>query len=211
MNNDKEIWKPSVWFGDMILVSSSGSIKKKDNNGVWRDVRFKPKKNGYYLVCCCIKGVKYYKTVHRIVAETFIPNPYNKKEVDHINTIRTDNRVENLRWVTRQENQSNDITRKNRSIAIKNNPIRMKMSIYNINKWNSKKDSKDWCKKLHEMNKIPVIGTDIYTGKIYMYSCAKEAEKDGFRQSAISQCLRMNYVNKIGKNIYKNIKWERAN
>lgn len=45
--------------------------------------------------------------VHRIVAETFIPNPENKSDVDHINRIRNDNRVENLRWVTRLENAQN--------------------------------------------------------------------------------------------------------
>ena len=42
--------------------------------------------------------------VHRLVAETFIPNPDNKPVVDHINKDRRDNRVENLRWVTSQEN-----------------------------------------------------------------------------------------------------------
>ena len=49
------------------------------------------------------------KTVHRIVAETFIEKPegYGKVEVDHINRNRQDNRVENLRWVTHKENQAN--------------------------------------------------------------------------------------------------------
>ena len=45
--------------------------------------------------------------VHRIVAETFIDNPRGCREVDHINHDKQDNRVENLRWVTREENQAN--------------------------------------------------------------------------------------------------------
>lgn len=49
--------------------------------------------------------------IHRIVAKLFIPNPDNKKCVDHINTIKTDNRLENLRWVTYSENMLNPLTR----------------------------------------------------------------------------------------------------
>ena len=46
----------------------------------------------------------------RLIALTWIPNPENKPEIDHINTVRTDDRVENLRWATSSENQRNPET-----------------------------------------------------------------------------------------------------
>lgn len=67
-------------------------------------------RNGYKCVHLQNNGFIIHKYIHRLVAEAFIPNPKNKTQVDHINTIRTDNRVENLRWVTAKENINNEIT-----------------------------------------------------------------------------------------------------
>jgi hypothetical protein len=42
--------------------------------------------------------------IHRIIAQTFISNPYNKPQINHINCIKNDNRVSNLEWATNSEN-----------------------------------------------------------------------------------------------------------
>ena len=61
-------------------------------------------KNGYKQVRFSVDNKTYTKSVHRLVAEAFIPNPYDKSVVHHINEDKTDNRVENLMWVTNKEN-----------------------------------------------------------------------------------------------------------
>lgn len=102
--------------------------QKTDNNEIWgvyRDTSYHP--NGHLWEASTNGNVKIdgeiqtpimfngylvvrSNFVHRIVAITHIPNPENKPCVDHINGDRSDNRVENLRWVTQKENCNNPIT-----------------------------------------------------------------------------------------------------
>lgn len=65
--------------------------------------------NGYLYASFYDKPRKQQKGLHRVVAEAFIPNPDNKTEVNHINGDKTDNRVENLEWVTARENTAHAI------------------------------------------------------------------------------------------------------
>ena len=64
-------------------------------------------KRGYYYVTLCKNGKTTTKTIHRLVAETFITNPENKECIDHIDNNPTNSNVSNLRWCSLSENQHN--------------------------------------------------------------------------------------------------------
>lgn len=90
-------------------ISSFGKVVKANWDGSFRLLCSKPRRAGY--IVSRITRDRDKKTVnmtnHRLVVETFIPNPEGKSLIDHINGIRTDNRVENLRWATSSENKIN--------------------------------------------------------------------------------------------------------
>lgn len=105
---DNEEWHSLEEYPD-IKISNLGRIIKNGKIAI-------PKidKSGYIKFSTKNKAGKT-KTigVHRLVAMCFIKNPFNKPEVDHINTDKKDNRSINLRWVWAVENIiDNDITRK---------------------------------------------------------------------------------------------------
>lgn len=68
-----------------------------------KSVRFTERNKSYYSVCLFKKKIR----VHRLIALTFLPNPNNHPEIDHINGDSLDNRVENLRWCSHMENMKN--------------------------------------------------------------------------------------------------------
>ena len=85
---------------------------------------FKTKK-GYRYVRFYYNNKKYVKFIHRLVAQAFIPNPLNKPQVNHINGIKTDNRADNLEWVTNIENMTHA-----RELGLFNNAIeKMKVKV----------------------------------------------------------------------------------
>lgn len=114
------------------MISSDGNVKHIKHNKVLKT--FKNNK-GYMTVRIYNNKIAYTKRIHRLVAEAFIPNPENKSEIDHINTIKTDNRVENLRWVTSKENSNNNLTKihiNNRNLKADNNGKSKKIKILDI-------------------------------------------------------------------------------
>lgn len=112
----KEIWKDIEGYEGLYQASNTGFIRSLDRIVIDKNGRSVPYKGkvlsgtdngrGYLKVALQQGGRETRKVVkvHRIIAQTFIPNPENKPEVNHINCIKTDNRVENLEWNTESEN-----------------------------------------------------------------------------------------------------------
>ena len=130
MYNKNEIWKDICFIENNIIynykglykVSNIGRIKSLiDNHGNRRDKILKviKDKDGYLMVNLYKNKKGKRLKVHRLVAHMFVDGYFDGAEVDHINTIRDDNRVENLRWVTKEENMNNPLTKENQKITNK--------------------------------------------------------------------------------------------
>lgn len=141
-----EIWKPIKGYEGMYEVSNYGRVRSLD-----RYVNSASSKSGYQLA----KGqllkqrtntetgystIMVYKdhkkkgyNVHRLVAEHFVPNPNNYETVNHIDGDKTNNRADNLEWVSQSDNLLHSYKELNRP---KNRPSIHKQSIYYTTKNN---------------------------------------------------------------------------
>ena len=100
-------------------VSNLGRVKSL-HRGKEKVLTPTPDKRGYLRIALSKNGKQKIYSVHRLVGLAFLSDThFYNAEIDHINTIITDNRVENLRWVTRKENNNNELTRKHNSEARK--------------------------------------------------------------------------------------------
>ena len=184
----EEIWKDVPGYEGLYQVSNFGKVialSKEFLVGKGTVIVHKQKeisfhhKRRYFQVALNNKGKRKYVSVHRLVAQAFIPNPDNKPCIDHIDGNRANNRVDNLRWVTHKENSNNPITRE----RIKANCTGAKRCGANS----------PVAKRIKRISK---------DGKIKIYDTITEAKKDGFCYSSIIMCL------KGRMNTHRKYKWE---
>jgi len=118
----QEIWKPIKGYESNYEISNIGRVRTIEHHTIGKNGRLmhthqrikRPSmtRKGYYYVNLSKNGIKKCFKIHLLVAQAFIQNVDNKPFIDHINTIKTDNRVCNLRWVTSKENTKNPLTMK---------------------------------------------------------------------------------------------------
>jgi hypothetical protein len=109
----KEIWKAIEGYEGFYEVSNHGnvkSLKRKCESRYWRPVRERilrqaQSKNGYYGVILSKNKNKKRYHIARLVLIAFLPNPENKPQVNHKDGNKSNNKLSNLEWSTRSENQ----------------------------------------------------------------------------------------------------------
>ena len=184
-----EIWKDIEGYEGLYQVSNEGRVKSVERvvmrcNGRPKTIServLKPwldkKGKGYFNIDLWKDNICKKFKLHRLIAKAFIPNPDNKEEIDHIDTDTRNNKIENLRWVTRTENLNNPITLENYSKNRKGKFLN--------NEWKSKK----------------VYQYTLDDEFVKEWASVAEAERNGFTHSSICNCCNGK------KESYKGFKW----
>ncbi len=164
-----EIWKPVKGF-ENYEVSNLGQVKSLNYNRTKEAKILKPwvDKYGYLRVNLSKNGKGYAKKVHRLVASAFIPNIGDNPQVNHIDGDKTNNKVDNLEWVTCKENIQH---------------------AWNTGLSRMTKKHKKKLSESHKGNKNPKSKRVICVTTGEIFNCILEAEEK-YNTSHISECCK---------------------
>lgn len=165
----KEIWKDIKDYEELYQVSNLGRVRSMPRKGthINKIHILKSNKNykGYLHVSLTKKCVSKTKSIHRLVAETFIPNPDNLPQVNHKDGNKLNNCVDNLEWITNYDNLIHSIR-----IGLRKN---------------SYKKGKDHCRS------VIVNQYDLNNNFIKQWYCVKDIERElGYDNRNICACCR---------------------
>lgn len=146
----EEQWKDIEGYEGRYQISSFGRVKslptlKRNGNGYYytkeKIRRSKSTFDGYRAITLVKNGIFRTYTIHRLVAKAFVENPNNYNEINHIDEIKTNNRVDNLEWCTHAYNleygSRKEITRQKTMKPV----LQFDRENKFIRKWNSGSDA----------------------------------------------------------------------
>ena len=104
---EQEIWKDVIGYEGLYKISNYGIVKSLPRNGCGSKEKIISKQLnncGYMTVLLNKANIRKRHLVHRIIAFAFIPNEFNKPDINHIDGNKANNNINNLEWVTKSEN-----------------------------------------------------------------------------------------------------------
>ena len=166
-------------YEGLYKVDENGNVFSVRNNKLLKRMMFP---SGYeYVHLCNGKGKTKLFRVHRLVAETFIPNPNNLPEVNHKDGDKLNNNVKNLEWCTNLENMRHSIETGLRTVKDENNPS-AKLTAKDV-----ENIRKEYIPKSKEFGTVALARkygvTNVMIGKIIRNECWIDPEKSLHRKA----------------------------
>lgn len=161
----KKEWRDVSGYEGLYKVSSEGEVVGPRGFILKGGINVR----GYKYVILSNGKSQVNRVVHRLVATAFIDNPHNKEDVNHLNGVKTDNRLVNLEWATRSENVQH---------------------AYDTGLAKATKSLLGKFGEAHPNYKGPVVATSIKDGRKIIMRGVKEIRDNGFDQGNVAKCLR---------------------
>jgi hypothetical protein len=162
MQKQTEQWRDINGYEGLYQASDEGRVKSL-RFGKEKILKARDDGHGYFQVGLFKDGKQVFKRVHRLVAEAFLPNPNNYKEINHKDEDKTNNSVENLEWCDRKYNINYGTGVQRRAEKQINDPKRSK-----------------------RVDQIDMVSGEV----IRQWASTAECGRNGYDQGAVSRCAR---------------------